>query len=103
MRLEHEAHVLAQIKNERFPPLLDHGAAGEQVYLVMPFIPGITLQARLRQGPLSLSDTLTLGRALLTALGTAHFHDVLHRDVKPANLMVDEESPLRQATLIDFG
>jgi two-component system sensor kinase len=103
MRLEHEAHVLAHIKNERFTPLLDHGAADDQVYLVMPFIPGITLQERMRRGPLSVMDTLTLGRALLTALGESHAQGVLHRDVKPANVIVDEVTPLREVTLIDFG
>ncbi len=102
MRLEHEAQVLAQIK-DGLTPLLDHGAADGQVYLVMPFIPGITLQARLREGPLGVSDTITLGRAILTALGAAHAHGVLHRDVKPANVIVDDETPLRSATLIDFG
>src|SRR5439155_7549920 len=60
-------------------------------------------QARLRQGPLSAIDAITLGRGLLTALGEAHAHDILHRDVKPANLIVDEGAPLREATLIDFG
>ena len=44
MRLEHEAHVLSQIKNGRSAPLLDSGAEGDQVYLVLPFVPGITLQ-----------------------------------------------------------
>src|SRR5436190_5833523 len=90
MRIEHEAHVLSRLKNGQFEPLLDFGADGDQVYLVMPFIPGITLQARLRQGPLSIMETLTVGRALLSALGRAHALEVLHRDVKPANLIVDE-------------
>jgi two-component system sensor kinase len=103
MRLEHEVHVLSQIRHGPFTPVLDHGATGDHVYLVMPFIPGITLQARLRQGPLSVLDTITLGRALLAALGEAHAHGVLHRDVKPANVMVNEGTPLCQATLIDFG
>ena len=103
MRLEHEAHVLSQVKNGLFAPLLDFGSEGDQVYLVMPFIPGITLQARLRQGPLSVMEAITLGRALLTALSAAHAHDVLHRDVKPANVIVNEGTPLREATLIDFG
>ncbi len=103
MRLEHEAHLLSQITNGPFPPLLDHGSEGEHVYLVLPFITGITLQARLRQGPLSVLDTIALGRAILDALGAAHVHDVLHRDVKPANVIVDEGTPLREATLIDFG
>ncbi len=103
MRLEHEAHVLSQIKNGLFAPLLDSGSEGDQVFLVMPFVPGITLQSRLQQGPLPVMDAITLGRALLTSLSAAHSHHVLHRDVKPANMIVNEEPPLREATLIDFG
>ena len=103
MRLEHEAHVLSQIKNGLFAPLLDSGSEGDQVFLVMPFIPGITLQSRLRQGSLPVMDAITLGRALLTSLSAAHAHDVLHRDVKLANVIVNEGAPLREATLIDFG
>jgi two-component system sensor kinase len=103
MRLEHEARVLAQIDNGTHPPLLDRGTTGDRVYLVIPFLSGITLQERLRQGALSVTDAITLGRALLTALGEAHARGVLHRDVKPANVMVEEGVPLRKATLIDFG
>jgi two-component system sensor kinase len=103
MRLEHEAHVLAQIRNGPFTPLLDHGTVGDQVFLVMPFIPGVTLQARLHHGPLTVMEAITLGRSLLTALGVVHGRGVLHRDVKPANVIVDEGTPLREATLIDFG
>ena len=50
MRLEHETHVLTQIKNGPFTLLLDYGTTDDQVYLVMPFIEGITLQQRLEQG-----------------------------------------------------
>ncbi len=103
MRLEHEARVLSEANSGLSTPLLDHGVAGQLVYIVMPFVPGITLQARLRQKPLSVLDTITLGCALLTALGKAHARGVLHRDVKPANVIVDEETPLRRATLIDYG
>lgn len=103
MRLEHEAHVLSQIKNGLLAPLLDSGSEGDQVFLVMPFIPGITLQSRLRQGSLSVMDVITLGRALLTSLTAAHASGVLHRDVKPANVIVNEDAPLREVTLIDFG
>ena len=103
MRLEHEADVLSRVDNGVFAPLLDHGSEAEQVYLVMPFIPGITLQERLQQGPLSVMETVTLGRALLTSLGAAHAQDVLHRDVKPANVIVNQGASLREATLIDFG
>src|SRR5579864_9566225 len=61
MRLEHEAKVLAQIKNAPFPPLLDQGCEQDFIYLVMPFLEGVTLETRLRQGCLSAHDTLTVG------------------------------------------
>ncbi|MEO1983925.1 MAG: serine/threonine protein kinase, partial [Fuerstiella sp.] len=50
-----------------------------------------------------MTDTIMLARALLTSLSAAHGHEVLHRDVKPANVIVNEGTPLRKATLIDFG
>ncbi|MFL5245247.1 MAG: response regulator [Gemmataceae bacterium] len=103
MRLEHEAHILSNIKIGLCQPVLDQGAEGDQFYVVMPFIPGTTLQSRLHQGPLSVTDTLTLGRELFAALGAAHAQEVLHRDVRPANLMVDGDTPISRVTLIDFG
>ncbi len=65
MRFEHEADVLSQSGNGGFAPLLDYGSEKDQVYLVMPFVPGITLQQRLRQGPLGLMEAIMVGRALL--------------------------------------
>ena len=103
MRLEHEAAILAQITIGPSAPLLDHGCVGDQLYLVLPVIAGVTLQARLLQGPLSVADTLTVGRALLTALRESHAHGALHHDVKPASVMVDEGNPLENAVLVDFG
>ena len=103
MRLEHEAHVLSQVGNGVFPPLLDCGHESGLVYLVMPFVPGITLQSRLEQGLLSVADTIALGRSVFTALADAHQYDILHRDVRPENVIVNEGTPLHEATLIDFG
>jgi PAS domain S-box-containing protein len=103
MRLEHEANVLRRIRGQGFAPLLHLGQEGSLLYLVMPLVPGITLESRLRQGPLSVRDTLTVGCCLLSALQTVHDHGVLHRDLKPANLIVDEDTPLQRATIIDFG
>src|SRR5258708_4937613 len=78
MRLEHEAAVLRQIQSPRFTPLLDAGREADLLYLVMPFVPGVTLQTRLGQGPLSVRDTITVGRHLMAALQEAHSHGVLH-------------------------
>ncbi|MBV9124577.1 MAG: AAA family ATPase, partial [Planctomycetes bacterium] len=103
MRLEHEAEVLARAGNPHLPTVLDHGRQGDCFYLALPYVPGMTLEERLHQGPLSVRDALTVGQALLTALEEAHRQGVLHRDVKPSNIIVDEGTPLQKVNLIDFG
>lgn len=103
MRLEHEAAALRALHNPYIGSLLAVGQERGAFYVVMSQVPGRTLEDRLKQGPLSVAETLTLGRCLLTALDEAHAHGVLHRDVKPANVIIDAGYPLQQATLIDFG
>jgi signal transduction histidine kinase/DNA-binding response OmpR family regulator len=101
MRLEHEASVLRQLAGPWASPLLDLNWAGDCLYLVRPFMPGASLQARLRRGPLGLADSLTVGRCLLTALNEIHGGGILHRDIRPANIIVGEEMPLDGAVLVD--
>jgi two-component system sensor kinase len=103
MRLEHEVQLLARVKNERFTPLLEHGVERDNIFLVRPYVSGITLRERLSRGPLTVPETLAIGQSLLAALAEAHARGVLHRDINPANLIVDDDSPLHSATLIDFG
>jgi signal transduction histidine kinase/tetratricopeptide (TPR) repeat protein len=104
LRLEHEAHVLRELASPWIAPLLDVGRDGQVLYLVMPFVPGITIAERIaRGGPLSVPDALTVGRGVMRALEAAHERGVLHRDVKPANVIVGAGSPLERVTLVDFG
>ncbi len=103
MRLRHEADVMRQIKDGPLSRLLAVGEQDDLLFLVMPYVEGITLETRLRQGPLSLAETLQVGIALLTALCHAHEHGILHRDIKPANVIVNEGPTVTQGTLIDFG
>jgi two-component system sensor kinase len=103
MRLEHEAGVLRHINNPWCAPLLHLGRDEDFLYLVMPFIAGITLQQRLAQGPLTVMEAIAVGRCLLMALQEVHEQGVLHRDLKPANVIVDRLSPVERATIIDFG
>jgi tetratricopeptide (TPR) repeat protein len=103
LRLEHEAQVLRAARSPFLTPLLAVGQEEGVLFLAMPLVSGVTLRERLAGGPLPVRDALTVGRCLLSALQEAHRHGVLHRDVKPANLLVNEDAPLRQATLIDFG
>src|SRR5271165_1966562 len=67
LRLEHEAQVLREMRSPWFAPLLHLGRDADQLYMVLPFLPGITLEERLEKGPLSVADTLTVGRCLMTA------------------------------------
>jgi signal transduction histidine kinase/tetratricopeptide (TPR) repeat protein len=103
LRLEHEAEVMRHLAGASLTSLLDVGDEAEAFYFVMPFVPGITLAERLRRAPLSVVDTLSVGRSVMRALKAAHDQGVLHRDVKPANIIVSEESPPEPVTLIDFG
>jgi hypothetical protein len=94
-RFNRERRLLGSFTiGEGFVPLLDAGTSARGPYLVMPFIEGGTLSGRLRGGPLSVKDALALGRRLASALGKAHAKNVVHRDMKPANVLFQGSVPL---------
>jgi two-component system sensor kinase len=103
LRLLHEADVLRTLNGSGLVPLVAAGEADGLFYLAMPLVDGRTLAQRLTEGRLSVTETLSVGMRLLTALTTVHGHGVLHRDIKPSNVMVDGAGPVHNATLIDFG
>ncbi len=87
-RFERERRLLASLgEAQGFVPLLDAGSSGEGAWLVMPFVPGGTLRQRLRPGALGVEETIALGVELAQALGRAHEHGIVHRDVKPENVL----------------
>jgi eukaryotic-like serine/threonine-protein kinase len=98
LRHQAEMRMLAQLSHPNLVTLHDAGAAEaggplRQTYLVMELVQGPTLADRLQDGPLSPRHTARLGRQIAEALATVHASDVVHRDVKPANvLMVDREA-----------
>lgn len=102
-RLEHEARVLRTLRGSRNVSTLASGTAGEQFFLVLPYIEGQSLEARLRRGPLSVIDTVRLGLWLMESLAEVHELGIVHRDVKPANIIVNDGDRLTRAKLIDFG
>jgi signal transduction histidine kinase/tetratricopeptide (TPR) repeat protein len=104
-RLEHEANVLRELDSRFLTPLRQVGREGGLLYFAVPFVAGTTLERRLQDGPLSALEAINIGCCVLSALEEAHEHGVLHRDVKPANVIVATDAALGEpaATLIDFG
>lgn len=103
VQLEHESEVLSRLDSPFLAPLFEVGRNGELLCLVERFVEGETLAVWLARGPLTVGSTLVVARCVLTALGEVHAQGVVHRDVKPSNVIVSGEASLARAVLIDFG
>ncbi|WP_183094523.1 EAL domain-containing protein [Nocardioides stalactiti] len=102
LRFEHETLVLRELTGTGLVELHASGTVGDRLYLVQPFVPGRTLEAVLRDGPLPVGSVLRIGIEIAQALSVAHGAGVVHRDVKPANVVIDGTDPVA-VTLVDFG
>lgn len=99
-RFQREARVVAKLEHPNIAPIYDYAEHEKRPYLVMKFIEGDTLKARLDRGPLSSEETLKIVKAVGSALAYAHKQGVLHRDIKPSNVLVAADG---QIYLADFG
>lgn len=101
-RFTREIETAARLSHPHILPLHDSGDADGVLYYVMPYVAGASLRELLRRhdGPLPIGQTLRLVRQVAAALDYAHRHDVVHRDVKPENVLLDEEG---HALVADFG
>jgi serine/threonine protein kinase len=99
-RLTLEARALEKLSHPGLITLLDTGLSGNDAYLVMAFIDGPTLAASLTLGPLGAPETAALGARLADALAYVHAQGIVHRDVKPSNIL---QSSAGEAWLGDFG
>ncbi len=99
-RFLREIRIAAQLQHPHILPLLESGEAEGFLYYVMPFVDGESLRDRLaRQGELPVHEALKLLVEIVDALGYAHGRGVVHRDVKPDNVMLSG----RHALVMDFG
>src|SRR4249920_3237645 len=98
-RFEREAKTVSSLNHPNICTLFDVGREGETDYLVMELIEGETLADRLRKGPLQGPELIRLGTQIADALDRAHRAGVIHRDLKPGNVMLTRGG----AKLMDFG
>src|SRR5829696_2984758 len=99
-RFGQEIAIVAQLHHPHIVPLYDSGEAGGSRYFVMPYEAGASLRHRLaREGPLPVDDVVLLLRDVCDALSHAHQAGIVHRDVKPDNVLLAG----RHALVTDFG
>jgi serine/threonine-protein kinase len=104
-RLQLELFVYQLAKSPHLPCMLDAGRLADgSPYIVMDRVHGQTLAERLREGAMSIPAVLELGRQLMQGLHAAHRHGIIHRDIKPCNLLLEEASDgALTLKIIDFG
>ncbi len=95
-----EIEIVAGLQHPHILPLHDSGEADELLYYVMPFVEGESLRARLeREGPIPVHEAVRIAAEVADGLDYAHRRGVIHRDVKPGNIMLSD----RHAVIMDFG
>lgn len=98
-RFKREIAVLVKLQHPHIVPIIGMGATDDIIWYVMPYIPGESLEERLRPGPMPLREGMRVLHEVADALAHAHEIGVVHRDLKPANVLFQSG----HAVLADFG
>jgi serine/threonine-protein kinase len=99
-RFEREAKTIASLTHPHICTLHDVGEHARSMFLVMEFVEGDTLAARISKGPLPVDEALAVCRQIAEAVEAAHDKGIIHRDLKPANVAI---TPGGEVKVLDFG
>ena len=100
MRFEREAKMVAGLEHASIVPVYDFGEEDGQPYIVMRYMGGGSLEQRLKQGPMPITEVAEIFSRLAPALDAAHHMGIVHRDIKPSNILFDKYG---KSFLSDFG
>ncbi|MGH3049199.1 MAG: serine/threonine-protein kinase, partial [Gaiellaceae bacterium] len=102
-RADREARAAASLRHERCQRILSLARDPSHVYIAYEYIPGRTLREAMRAGELGDRDAVEVGAQICEALAHAHGKGIVHRDVKPSNVMLAETGGGIDVRLVDFG
>jgi serine/threonine-protein kinase len=103
-RFRDEARIVCRIEHQNLVDVFSFGTLADgRPYFVMEWLSGQTLEARLRSGPLALDRAFDIADQIACALEAAHAHGVVHRDVKPENVVLVPIGERHMVKLVDFG
>src|SRR4051794_31443363 len=102
-RFKSEARIAASLEHPNIVPIHRGGEYQGVLYLAMRFVPGTNLRHLVDAGPLEMGQVVLVTRSVASALDAAHERGLVHRDVKPANILISGEGDRRHIYLTDFG
>ena len=99
-RFIHEAQAAAALEHNHICNIHEIGESCDQTFIVMAYYEGETLKKRIQRGPLKIDEAISIAIQIADGLNEAHEKNIVHRDVKSANIMI---TPKGQAKILDFG
>jgi serine/threonine protein kinase/tetratricopeptide (TPR) repeat protein len=99
-RFSHEARAASSLNHPNIVVVHDFGELDDRPFIVTEFVEGETLRARIKRGPVAVSDAVAIALQVAGALAAAHARELVHRDIKPENVMVRPDGYIK---IVDFG